>query len=71
MYRCLRDCFVGDRYFYAGREYNLPDAIEKSPKNFLKIEEAHMVIEIFECAVCKKTFGSRIALAGHKRSHKE
>ena len=33
-YLCLRDCFVGDRYFAKDTVWDLPDNLEKSPKNF-------------------------------------
>jgi len=33
-YLCLRDCFVNSRLWREGQTYDLPDAMEKSPKNF-------------------------------------
>jgi hypothetical protein len=39
-YVTLRDCFVGDRYYHQGQVYDLPESLEKSPKNFRAIDEA-------------------------------
>ena len=39
-YLCLRDCFVGGIYWVKGKVYELPDELEKSPKNFKALEEA-------------------------------
>ena len=40
---CLRECFTYDRYHYQGREYNLPDSVVISPKNF-RLLDAPIVI---------------------------
>ena len=33
-YKVLRDCYVNDRLWFAGSTVELPDDMEKSPKNF-------------------------------------
>lgn len=33
-YRCLRNCYVNDRFHYQGETYELPDDMVKSEKNF-------------------------------------
>jgi len=38
-YICLRDCYVGDRFRRQGEIYDLPDDMEKSPKNFRLVGE--------------------------------
>ena len=40
-YLCLRDCFVHNRYHYAGKVYNLPpDEDSKNFKPIIPVEEA-------------------------------
>jgi len=36
---CLRDCYVNDRFWRRGETYELPEAMEKSPKNFSPVAE--------------------------------
>ena len=38
-YKCLRNCYVDDRFFYGGDVYDLPDEMFKDAKNFQPIEE--------------------------------
>ena len=38
-YLVLRNCFVGGRYYAKGTTCELPDTLEKSPKNFQEIAE--------------------------------
>jgi hypothetical protein len=40
-YQCLRDCFVNSRLWREGQVYNLPDTMEKSPKNFKPVQVAN------------------------------
>lgn len=37
-YLVLRDCYI-NRFYHAGDKVELPDAMEKSPKNFQPLEE--------------------------------
>jgi len=39
-YICLRNCYVGERLWKAGKTYDLPDNMEKNEKNFSPIGEA-------------------------------
>lgn len=39
LYRCLRDCYVGDMLWHQGKTYELPDDMVKSEKNFQPIEQ--------------------------------
>ncbi len=38
-YRVLRNCYTGDRYYQEGNVYDLPDSVEKNPKNFQLVGE--------------------------------
>lgn len=38
-YLTLRDCYVNDRLWREGDIYELPEAMEKSPKNFKPLDE--------------------------------
>lgn len=38
-YLCLRKCYVGDYLYEKGEVYDLPDSLEKSPKNFQSLEK--------------------------------
>ena len=78
-YRCLRNCFVNDRYFKEGEVYKLPDSMEKHPKNFELIAEAtesksEPLTEEpnpLVCPKCGKECKNKIGLIGHMKSHKE
>jgi len=60
-YLCLRKCFVGARLWHEGVEYELPDDMEISPKNFEPVvvakKKARVVVEsdYFRCPVCQHT----------------
>jgi hypothetical protein len=44
-YYVLRDCFCSDnRFYHAGSVVELPDSLEKSPKNFRAVNEAGVPI---------------------------
>ena len=43
-YYVLRDCFVGSRFYGAGKIYDLPDSLDISPKNFKAVDEAMVPI---------------------------
>ncbi len=49
-YLCLRKCWVGDRLWYAGVEYELPDKMEKAEKNFRLLESVETPVEVEELA---------------------
>lgn len=75
---CLRDCFVYDRFHYEGKVYDLPDRIEKSPKNFRLVGEAPTLlpapqspVKTYQCPKCGKVLSTALALSGHSRSHKK
>ncbi len=44
-YRCLRDCYVNDRYHYGDRIYDLPDGFPIHEKNFKLIEEPEATLQ--------------------------
>ena len=80
-YVALRDNFTYDRYHYEGQEYELSDDKVKSPKNFRLAEDIdespiptrekpRSPLKEYRCNVCGKVVSTRLALAGHSRSHK-
>jgi hypothetical protein len=73
-YKCLRDCFVNSVLWREGNIYNLPDSMHKSPKNFRPLSEplqSKSEAGGFVCEVCGKELKTKLALSGHKRTHKE
>lgn len=81
-YICLRNCYVGERLWKEGETYALPDAMEKSPKNFRPIgqppkpapsvaPESKSVEGAIVCPTCGRKFSHKIALSGHLRTHKD
>ncbi len=38
-YQCLRNCYVGELLWKEGKVYDLPDAMDKDPKNFRLVGE--------------------------------
>ena len=75
---CLRDCYVNDRFWHQGEVYELPEAMEKSEKNFKPIEEPipdapelpTSPVESNICPVCGKECKSPFGLRAHMRKHK-
>ena len=82
---CLRDCFVWDRFHNEGQIYKLSTDATRYPKNFQLVEDTPEVSEElsiptrekprspakkYKRNVCGKVVSTRLALAGHSRSHK-
>ena len=44
-YTCIRNCFVNVQLWKAGKTYELPEAMEKDPKNFRLVGAPEPVIE--------------------------
>jgi len=84
-YKCLRTCYVNDRLWKGGETYNLPDTMEKHPKNFEPLEgeivkEKDYLIkpvveeqeeEIFKCAECGKECKTKASLSNHVKTHRK
>ena len=64
------NCFVRNRYYTKGETYELPDDFPTD--HFQVIEEVKPKISSsFICAVCGKELKTKLALSGHRRSHKK
>lgn len=78
---CLRDCYVGERFWKKGETYELPDGMYKSEKNFraigVELEPTKGVTPTteaetgFVCEVCGKVCKNKIGLIGHMKSHEK
>ncbi len=75
-YLCLRDCFVNSVLWREGKTYELPDKMGKSPKNFKPTDGAEeeipptiAAVSAFICPHCRKQLKTKLALAGHMRTH--
>ena len=76
-YVCLRNCYVADRLWKEGKVYDLPDSMEKHPKNFQPLhpepspELPQPDSSPLTCSVCGKECKSALGLASHARSHEK
>ncbi len=73
-YLVLRDCYVGEMFRAKGSTVELPDALEKSEKNFKLIgasaEDAPEAGPNI-CPTCGKECASAFGLKSHMRVHQK